>query len=78
MQALYLTHRGMGVCALAGIIATSAYHNACASDHLDTPVIAKPAADICDIFVRTSSDGRWLNLVMDIVDRKFSDRLSRN
>jgi len=49
---------------------------ACASDHLDTPtVIADPAADIGDIFAWTSSDGRRLNLVMDIVAHQFSDRL---
>ena len=79
MQGLYLTHRWIGVCALAGIIATSAYDNACASDHLDTPtVIADLAADIGDIFVWTSSDRRRLNLVMNIVDHKFSDRPSRN
>jgi hypothetical protein len=47
-----------------------------ASDHLDTPtVIADPAADIGDIFAWTSSDGRHLNLVMDVVAHKFSDRL---
>jgi len=38
-------------------------------------VIADPAADIGDIFAWTSSDGRRLNLVMDIVARQFSDRL---
>ena len=48
----------------------------CASDHLDTPtVIADPAADIGDMFAWTSSDGRRLNLVMDIVAHQFSDRL---
>jgi Domain of unknown function (DUF4331) len=47
-----------------------------ASDHLDTPtVIADPAADIGDIFAWTSSEGRRLNLVMDIVAHRFSDRL---
>jgi hypothetical protein len=67
-----LTHRKIGVCALAGKLATSASDNACASDHLDTPtVIADPAADIGHIFVWTSSDGRRLNLVMDIVDQAF-------
>jgi hypothetical protein len=52
------------------------FHAAYASDHLDTPtVIADPAADIGDIFAWTSSDGRRLNLVMDIVAHQFSDRL---
>lgn len=47
-----------------------------ASDHLDTPtVIADPAADIGDIFAWTAADGRHLNLVMDIVAHRFSDRL---
>jgi hypothetical protein len=47
-----------------------------ASDHLDTPtVIADPAADIGDIFAWTAPDGRHLNLVMDIVAHRFSDRL---
>jgi Domain of unknown function (DUF4331) len=47
-----------------------------AADHLDTPtVIADPAADIGDLFAWTSSDGRRLNLVMDIVGHRFSDRL---
>jgi hypothetical protein len=47
-----------------------------ASDHLDTPtVIADPAADIGDVFAWTSADGRRLNLVMDIVAHRFSDRL---
>src|SRR4029434_816549 len=47
-----------------------------ASDHLDTPtLIADPAADIGDMFAWTSSDGRRLNLVMDVVAHQFSDRL---
>jgi len=47
-----------------------------ASDHLDTPtVIADPAADIGDLYAWTSSDGRRLNLAMNIVGGKFSDRL---
>src|SRR5258705_4456101 len=46
------------------------------SDHLDTPtVIADPAADIGDIYAWTAADGRHVNLVMDIVAHKFSDRL---
>jgi hypothetical protein len=47
-----------------------------ASDHLDTPtVIADPAADIGDIYAWTAPDGRHLNLVMDVVAHRFSDRL---
>lgn len=47
-----------------------------ASDHLDTPtVIQDPAADIGDLYAWMSPDGRRLNLVMDIVAHKFSDRL---
>lgn len=47
-----------------------------ASDHLDTPtVIADPAADIGDMFAWTAPDGRHLNLIMDIVAHRFSDRL---
>jgi len=47
-----------------------------ASDHLDTPtVIADPAADIGDVYAWTAPDGRHLNLVMDIVAHRFSDRL---
>jgi hypothetical protein len=50
--------------------------SAFAADHLDTPTVtADPAADIGDLFAWTSSDGRRLNLVMDIVGRKFSDRI---
>jgi Domain of unknown function (DUF4331) len=54
----------------------AAFQTAIASDHLDTPtVISDPAADIGDIFAWTSSDGGRLNLVMDIVAHRFSDRL---
>jgi uncharacterized protein DUF4331 len=60
----------------SGMFFTTVFHAAYASDHLDTPtVIADPAADIGDIFAWTSSDGRRLNLVMDIVAHHFSDRL---
>src|SRR5687768_2447839 len=49
---------------------------ASASDHLDTPtVIADPAADIGDLYAWTSPDGRRLNLVLDIVGHRFSDRI---
>src|SRR5579863_4273083 len=61
--------------AIAGVLGAFG-RLASASDHLDTPtVIADPAADIGDIFGWTSSDGRRLNLVMDIVAHDFSDRL---
>ncbi|WP_431256710.1 hypothetical protein ACQ86G_18650 [Roseateles chitinivorans] len=47
-----------------------------AADHLDTPtVIADPAADIGDLYAWTSADGRRLNLVMDIVGKRFSDQV---
>ncbi|WP_431262565.1 hypothetical protein ACQ859_20805 [Roseateles chitinivorans] len=49
---------------------------ALAADHLDTPtVIADPAADIGDLYAWTSSDGRRLTLVMDIVGKRFSDQV---
>ena len=58
---------------MLGVIAIETVH---ASDHLDTPtVIADPAADIGDLYAWTSSDGRRLNLVMDIVAHQFSNRL---
>ena len=58
------------------VVAIVASHKTRASDHLDTPtVIADPAADIGDIFTWTSSDGRRLNLVMDIVAHQFSNKL---
>ncbi|MGM9483441.1 hypothetical protein ACS5PN_19745 [Roseateles sp. NT4] len=50
--------------------------NARAADHLDTPtVIADPAADIGDLLAWTSADGKRLNLVMDIVGKRFSDQV---
>jgi Domain of unknown function (DUF4331) len=61
---------------LVGIIGVTAFEAVHASDHLDTPtVIADPAADIGDLYAWTSSDGRRLNLVMDIVAHQFSNRL---
>ena len=66
----------LSVLLVAGTLVISEFHTALASDHLDTPtVIADPAADIGDIFAWTSSDGKRLNLVMDIVAHQFSDRL---
>src|ERR1700721_3360435 len=62
--------------AMAGILMAMGVRAASASDHLDTPtVIADPAADIGDIFAWTSSDGKRLNLVMDIVAHQFSAHL---
>jgi hypothetical protein len=49
---------------------------ALAADHLDTPtVLADPAADMGDLYAWTSADGQRLNLVMDIVGRRFSDQV---
>ena len=49
---------------------------ALAADHLDTPTVtADPAADIGDLFAWTSADGKHLNLVMDIVGKRFSDQV---
>jgi hypothetical protein len=49
---------------------------ASASDHLDSPtVIADPSADIGDTYGWISADGHRLNLIMDIVGRRFSDKL---
>jgi hypothetical protein len=63
-----------GALVVVGMLA--GLHAAIASDHLDTPtVISDPAADIGDIFAWTSSEGRRLNLVMDVVAHRFSDRL---
>ena len=65
-----------GVPLVAGALLVSGFHTILASDHLDTPtVIADPAADIGDIFAWTSSDGKRLNLAMDIVAHQFSDHL---
>ncbi len=62
--------------AMVGILITMGVRAVSASDHLDTPtVIADPAADIGDIFAWTSSDGKRLNLVMDIIAHQFSDHL---
>ena len=48
-----------------------------ASNHLDTAaVIANPQANIGDIYAWTAADARHLNLVLDIVGRSFSDKLS--
>jgi hypothetical protein len=66
----------LSVLFVVGTLVILQLHTALASDHLDTPtVIADPAADIGDIFAWTSSDGKRLNLVMDIVAHQFSDHL---
>src|SRR5919108_5690828 len=46
------------------------------SDHLDSPTgITDPSADIGDMYGWMSPDRRRVNLVMDIVGRRFSDKL---
>lgn len=60
------------LCWLAALVAAPAL----AADHLDTPTVtADPAADIGDLFAWTSADGKRLNLVMDIVGKRFSDQV---
>lgn len=69
--------RALNAIAVAAIAALAASPAARASDHLDTPaVIADPAADIGDLYAWMSADGRRLNLVMDIVGKRFSDRIA--
>jgi hypothetical protein len=76
MCRLHLQLKQVFAIVLGATLSVAPLHDAFASDHLDTPtVIADPAADIGDIFAWTSPDGRRLNLVMDIVAHKFSDRL---
>lgn len=59
------------------VLGTGAMRECAASNHLDTSVvIANPQANIGDIYAWTAPDGRHLNLVMDIVGRSFSDKLS--
>lgn len=71
-----LKRKTMAVFLVLGILFAPVYRNAYASDHLDTPtVIADPSADIGDIFAWTSVDGKRLNLIMDIVGHRFSDKL---
>src|SRR4051812_38479448 len=58
---------------LAAMLTTA---SALAADHLDTPTVTSdPAADIGDLYAWTSADGRRLNLVLDIVGRRFSDQV---
>jgi hypothetical protein len=59
-----------------GALFVPSSRDAYSSDHLDSPtVIADPSADIGDIFAWTSADGKRLNLIMDIVGHRFSDKL---
>jgi Domain of unknown function (DUF4331) len=76
MQRFWLKPKWFSLLIFSGMLFATVVHAAYASDHLDTPtVISDPAADIGDIFAWTSSDGRRLNLVMDIVAHQFSDQL---
>jgi len=60
----------------AALVALPISASTLAADHLDTPTVtADPAADIGDLYAWTSADGRRLNLVMDIVGRRFSDQV---
>jgi len=61
---------------VAALVALPLSTPAIAADHLDTPTVtADPAADIGDLYAWTSPDGRRLNLVMDVVGRRFSDQV---
>jgi hypothetical protein len=46
-----------------------------ASDHLDTPTIAIPSADVGGIYAWTAPGGRHLNLITVIVGHSFSEKL---
>src|SRR5215471_5164183 len=76
MRSVTRPRTAKAVVALVMLLVIGSSRSLNASDHLDTPtVMADPAADIGDIFAWTSFDGRRLNLVMDIVAHRFSDRL---
>lgn len=69
--------RLLGPAFLGIALGLCAMRECAASNHLDTSVvIANPQANIGDIYAWTAPDGRHLNLVMDIVGRSFSDKLS--
>jgi hypothetical protein len=71
------TEHKRGAVALAFLVCWLWSGSIRASNHLDTPaVIANPQANIGDIYAWTATDGRHLNLVMDIVGHSFSDKLS--
>ena len=62
---------------LTAIISAAAADHARASDHLDSPAaIANPQADIGDVYAWMSPSGRQLNLIMDIVGKSFSDKIT--
>lgn len=67
-----------GLAVAVGILTCAAgSRSALASNHLDTPEnIANPQENIGDIYAWTASDGRHLNLIMDIVGHSFSDKLN--
>jgi tetratricopeptide (TPR) repeat protein len=68
--------RGVVMLLVVGMFWGESERVAYMSDHLDSPtVIADPSADIGDIYGWMSADGRRVNLVMDIVGRRFSDKL---
>ena len=74
MRRLKVQAQAISVLIVAGVLSYGVAMYA--SDHMDTPtVIANPQADIGDIYAWTSSDGRQLNLVMDIVGKSFSEKL---
>lgn len=61
----------------ATVLALHGVGTAFASDHLDGPAVAAdPQADIGDLYAWTSTNGRQLNLVMTLVGKTFSDKLS--
>lgn len=66
-------HRA-GITTLAAVLLCAPA--ASASDHLDTPTVTgDPAADIGDLYAWMSPDGKRLNLIMNVVGSRFSDRL---
>jgi hypothetical protein len=67
------THHARALGIAAALLCASGAH---ASDHLDAPtLIADPAADIGDLYAWIAPDGRRLNLILDVVGRRFSDRI---
>ena len=62
---------------MAAVLGMAPLTNAVASNHLDTPEVqANPQSNIGDLYAWEASDGRHLNLVMDIVGHSVSDKLS--
>jgi hypothetical protein len=67
----------MMTCGVGLLVASGIFKDSSASNHFDTAaVVANPQANIGDIYAWTAADGRHLNLVMDIVGRSFSSKLS--